>query len=107
MIDVYLLPAFGSMELEDVTVQEIELGRSRVRSVRGGGQLSNKSKNHLLVLMPGIFRRAVKLHGLATNPVDGVDRLRVRSSGTSRSSCPRTCGGSSEPRPLRRMPRSS
>ena len=81
MIDVYLLPAFGSMALEDVTVQEIELWRSRVRSVRGGGQLSNESKNHLLVLLHGIFRRAVKLHGLAANPVDSVDRYRVRSSG--------------------------
>jgi hypothetical protein len=45
--------------------------------VRGDGQLSNKGKNHLLVLLHGIFRRAVKLHGLAANPVDGVDRFRV------------------------------
>lgn len=81
MIDVYLLPAFGSMDIEDLTVQEIELWRSRLRSVRGGGQLSNKSKNHLLVLLHGIFRRAVKLHGLAANPVDSVDRYRVRASG--------------------------
>ena len=81
LIDVYLVPAFGSMDLEDVTVQEIERWRSQVRSVRGGGELSNKSKNHLLVLLHGIFRRAVKLHGLSTNPVDSVDRFRVRSSG--------------------------
>src|SRR5690348_1617211 len=59
MIDVCLLPAFGSMDVEDVTVQEIERWRSRVRSVRGGGQLSNKSKNRLLVLLHGIFRWAV------------------------------------------------
>ena len=81
MIDVYLIPAFGSMDLQDVTVQEIERWRSQLRSVRGGGPLSNKSKNHLLVLLHGIFRRAVKLHGLEANPVDSVDRYRVRSSG--------------------------
>ena len=44
-------------------------------------ELSNKTKNNLLVLMHAIFRHAVKLYGLPANPVASVDRFRVRSSG--------------------------
>ncbi len=50
-------------------------------SARAQRELSNKTKNNLLVLMHAIFRRAVKLYGLPANPVASVDRFRVRSSG--------------------------
>jgi integrase len=49
--------------------------------VRVHRELSNKTKNNLLVLMHAIFRHAVKLYGLPANPVASVDRFRVRSSG--------------------------
>ena len=80
-INVHLLPVFGAMALEDITVQEIERWRAGMSSARQQRELSNKTKNNLLVLMHGIFRRAVKLYGLAANPVAKVDRFRVRSSG--------------------------
>ena len=48
---------------------------------RPAGELSNKSKNNLVVLLHGIFRRAVKVYGLPANPVAKVERLRVRASG--------------------------
>ncbi len=80
-IKVHLLPVFGSMKLEDITVQEIERWRAGVSSVRVQRELSNKTKNNLLVLMHAIFRHAVKLYGLPANPVANVDRFRVRSSG--------------------------
>ncbi len=80
-INVHLLPVFGAMALEDVTVQEIERWRAGMSSARQQRELSNKTKNNLLVLMHGIFRRAVKVFGLAANPVARVDRFRVRSSG--------------------------
>jgi integrase len=80
-IQAHLLPVFGSLELEDVTVQEIERWRSGMSGARQQRELSNKTKNNLLVLMHAIFRRAVKLYGLPSNPVANIDRFRVRSSG--------------------------
>ena len=80
-IKVHLLPVFGEMKLEDITVQEIERWRAGMSSVRVQRELSNKTKNNLLVLMHAIFRHAVKLYGLPANPVANVDRFRVRSSG--------------------------
>ena len=81
VIRVHLLPVFGEMTLEDITVQEIEQWRAGMSSARQQRELSNKTKNNLLVLMHAIFRRAVKLYGLPANPVASVDRFRVRSSG--------------------------
>ena len=80
-IKVHLLPVFGEMKLEDITFQEIERWRAGMSSVRVQRELSNKTKNNLLVLMHAIFRHAVKLYGLPANPVANVDRFRVRSSG--------------------------
>jgi integrase len=80
-IKVHLLPVFGEMKLEDITVQEIERWRAGMSSIRVQRELSNKTKNNLLVLMHAIFRHAVKLYGLPANPVANVDRFRVRSSG--------------------------
>jgi integrase len=80
-IKVHLLPVFGSMKLSDITVQEIERWRAGMSSIRLERDLSNKTKNNLLVLMHAIFRHAVKLYGLPANPVASVDRFRVRSSG--------------------------
>ena len=80
-IKVHLLPVFGEIKLEDITVQEIERWRAGMSSVRVQRELSNKTKNNLLVLMHAIFRHAAKLYGLPANPVANVDRFRVRSSG--------------------------
>jgi integrase len=80
-INVHLVPVFGSMKLTDIGVQEIERWRAGMTSVRVQRELSNKTKNNLLVLMHAIFRHAVKLYGLPANPVASVDRFRVRSSG--------------------------
>ena len=80
-IKVHLLPVFGEMELEDITVQEIERWRAGMSSARQQRELSNKTKNNLLVLLHAIFRRAVKLYDLPANPLARVDRFRVRSSG--------------------------
>ena len=68
-IKVHLLPVFGSMKLDEITVQEIERWRAGMLSVRMQRELSNKTKNNLLVLMHAIFRHAVKVYGLPANPV--------------------------------------
>jgi integrase len=80
-VNAYLLPAFGSMRLVDITEQKIERWRSGMVGARSGREISNKTKNEQLVLMHAIFRRAVKVWGLPRNPLANVDRLRVRSSG--------------------------
>ena len=96
-IKVHLLPVFGEMKLEDITVQEIERWRAGMSSVRMQRELSNKTKNNLLVLMHAIFRHAVKLYGLPANPVANVDRFQSTAA-TSRCSRPRRSGPSSVPR---------
>ena len=62
--------------------------------------LSNKTKNHQLVLMHAIFRRAVKLYGLPRNPLANVDRYRVRAQRRHRGLLAR---GDLEPRARRRI----
>lgn len=61
---------FGGMTIEQVTPQAIEVWRS------GLSCLSSRSKNKLLTMLNGIFRRACRVYGLPTNPVSGVERLR-------------------------------
>ena len=68
--------------IEDITEREIERWRAGLSGhPQGRETLSNKTKNHQLVLMHAIFRRAVKLYGLPRNPLANVDRYRVRRSG--------------------------
>jgi integrase len=81
-LNAHLLPAFGSMRIEDVSEQEIERWRAGISGHRRGHEaLSNKTKNHQLVLMHAIFRRAVKVYALPRNPLENVDRFRLRRSG--------------------------
>ncbi|MGO9751987.1 MAG: tyrosine-type recombinase/integrase [Solirubrobacteraceae bacterium] len=81
-LNAHLLPAFGSMRIEEITEREIERWRAGMAgSRRARSVLSNKTKNHQLVLMHAILRRAVKVYGLPRNPLENVDRYRVRSSG--------------------------
>ena len=74
-LESHLLPAFGSMPLEDVTSAEIEAWR---RTLSG---LSNRSKNKLLVMLNGIFRRGQSVYGLAANPVALIEKHPQRASG--------------------------
>ncbi len=80
-IRVHLLPVFGGMPIEDITVSDVEQWRAGMAGIRTQRELSNKTKNNLLVLMHAIFRHAVKLYDLPANPLASVDRFRVRSSG--------------------------
>ena len=80
-IRVHLLPVFGQTPLEDITAPVIEQWRAGMSPICAGRDLSNKTKNNLLVLMHAIFRHAVKLYDLPGNPLTSVDRFRVRNSG--------------------------
>jgi integrase len=70
-----LLPMFGAMPIEEITPAEIERWR---RSLTG---LSNRTKNKLLIVMHGIFRRAQTAYGLQANPLARVEKHPQRSSG--------------------------
>ncbi len=69
-----LVPAFGERRLEDITTEEIEAWRATLA-------VSNRTKNKVLVLMHGVFVRAMKVWGLPVSPVAGVERYPQRSSG--------------------------
>jgi integrase len=66
-----ILPFFGDRPIETITPQDIEWWRSQMTC-------GARSKNKLLTLLNGIFRRACRVYGLPTNPVSGVERLRER-----------------------------
>lgn len=53
-----LLPAFGPLSIEDVTSERVEQWRASLDA------LSNRSKNKLLIILHGIFRRAQTVYGL-------------------------------------------
>ena len=55
----HLLPAFGADRIEDVTPASIEAWRASL-----GADLSSRTKNKLLVVLHGVFRRAQSVWGL-------------------------------------------
>lgn len=56
------------------------------QGVVDGAPPSNRTKNKLLVLLHGVFRRAQKVYGLAASPVAGIERatLEPRYPGVQR-----------------------
>jgi integrase len=80
IISAHLLPAFGDLRVEEITPQKIERWHAGVTS-RDGSRLSNRTKNKLLVLLHGVFQRALKVYGLPRNPVAEIERHPQRSSG--------------------------
>ena len=74
-LEAHLLPAFGSEPLESITSVSIDRWRGTLTG------LSNRTKNKLLVVMHGVFRRAQHVWGLPLNPVATVERHPQHSSG--------------------------
>jgi integrase len=74
-LDMHLLPAFGEMPVETITPELIKTWRRSLSS------LSNRTKNKLLVLLHGIFRRAQTAYRLRANPVAHIEKHPQRSSG--------------------------
>jgi integrase len=74
-----LLPEFGDEPLEQIDADRIDRWRTRLV-----GELSPRTVNKLLVIMHGIFKRAMRVYGVPSNPVARVDRQPQRSSGDFR-----------------------
>jgi integrase len=102
IMQAHLLPAFGERRLEQITSEDIEQWRAGLcavdgprprRGARGSSEagpdalsrlprpLSNNSKNHIMVLLHGVFARACKVWSLPVNPVAAVERHPTRLSG--------------------------
>ena len=73
VIRAHLLPAFGSLRLEDVTADRIEAWKGTLR-------MSNRTKVKLLTILNGVLRRARRLHRLPVNPMADVEKPRHRRS---------------------------
>jgi len=71
----HLIPAFGTMRLEDVTGPAIEKWRSNGIASK---ELTLRPAIKLTTILHGIFERACRVYGLPRNPVDDVERLRER-----------------------------
>ncbi len=66
----------GALTLEDITTETIERWRDRWI---GQEAPSNRTVQKYLVILGSIFRHAKRRYGLRTNPMDEVERPRVRS----------------------------
>ncbi len=63
------------MAIEKISTELVERWRASL------GDLSNRSKNKLLIILHGIFRRAQTAYGLTVNPLARVEKHPQRRSG--------------------------
>jgi site-specific recombinase XerD len=68
--------ALGALTLEDITTATIERWRD---GWMGRESPSNRTVQKYLVILGSIFRHAKRRYGLRANPMDEVERPRVRS----------------------------
>jgi hypothetical protein len=72
-IQAHLVPAFGSLRLEDVTADRIEAWKATLT-------VSNRTKAKTLIVMNGVFVRARRAFKLPYNPMGDVEMPRQRRS---------------------------
>jgi integrase len=70
-VRAHLIPAFGSLQVEDVTPARVDAWRSEHVIA---GRLSNPTVNKLLTILHGILERARKRFKLPSNPVAEVEK---------------------------------
>ncbi len=93
--------AFGPMAIEEISAERVAQWRASV------GDLAIRSKNKLLIILHGIFRRAQTVYGLAVNPLDRVENHPQNRSGDVEVFSPEDIWAWSEPRLRSRTARSS
>jgi integrase len=72
-IRAHLVPAFGSLRLEDVTAERIEAWKATMT-------VSNRTKAKTLIVLNGVFMRARKAFKLPHNPMGDVEMPHQRRS---------------------------
>jgi integrase len=73
VLDAHLLPEFGRRRIETITSAQIETWRNRIAQ---DGTKVRHTVNKIVTQLHAIFQHAVDRHGLITNPVAKVKRLR-------------------------------
>ncbi len=82
IIRVHLLPAFGEMRLEQITVTDVEMFASTLsHREHRGRRITGRTRNKVLNVLHGVFTRAKKVWSLPTNPAATVERHPQRISG--------------------------
>src|SRR4051812_30268194 len=73
IIRAHLLPAFGSLRLEDVTGDGIEAWKATLT-------VGNRTKVKILTVLNGVLKRARRVHKLRYDPMADVEKPRHRGS---------------------------
>jgi len=82
IITVHLLPAFGEMRLEDVSVAAVEAFQAELaKREHHGRPITPRTRNKVLNVLHGVFARAKKVWALPLNPAAEIERHPDSSSG--------------------------
>ncbi len=82
IVAVHLLPAFGEMQVEEITVPALEAFQAQLaRRVHRGRPITPRTRNKILNVLHGVFVRARKVWALPTNPAAELERHPDRASG--------------------------
>jgi integrase len=73
VLDHHLIATFGTLRIESVSASRIERWRDEQVSEH---DMSRRNANKILAILHGIFEYAVRKHGLLSNPVKDVEKLR-------------------------------
>src|SRR5215218_6262877 len=75
IIRAHLLPAFGSLRLEDLTADRIEAWKATISA-------GNRTKSKILTVLNGVLKRARRVHKLGYNAMADVEKPRFRGTTT-------------------------
>src|SRR4051812_351411 len=75
IIRAHLLPAFGSLRLEDLTADRIEAWKATIPA-------GNRTKSKILTALNGVLKRARRVHKLGYNAMADVEKPRFRATTT-------------------------
>ncbi|MGI8623382.1 MAG: hypothetical protein ACR2NB_07840 [Solirubrobacteraceae bacterium] len=73
-ITTHILPVFGSVPVEDVTTEQVELWLAQLGG--RGRPLSNRQRAKTLTIFHGVMERARRRYKLSHNPIKDVEKPR-------------------------------
>jgi hypothetical protein len=71
IINAHLLPAFGTLHIEDVSTDVVERWAA---GLTVGGRMNNRTKLKILTVLHGVMKRARRVWKLPRNPVTDVEK---------------------------------
>jgi integrase len=75
VVNQRLVPAFGTLRLEQITPTLVERWRGEQVTAR---KLTNRTANKFVTVLHGIFERALRAYGFPVNPIEDVEKLMER-----------------------------